>query len=38
MGVGDGEGIATLAIAGGKVPFEVHAPQLIWTRDQRERL
>jgi hypothetical protein len=33
----DGEGIATLAIVCGEVAFEIHAPQLIRTRDHRER-
>jgi hypothetical protein len=36
--VGDGEGIASLAVAGGEVALEIHAPQLIWTSDHRERL
>ena len=36
--VGDGEGIAALAIASGEVPFEAHARQLIRTLDRRERL
>jgi hypothetical protein len=38
MRVGDGERIAALAIAGGEVAFEIHAPQLIRTREHRERL
>jgi hypothetical protein len=38
MRVGDGEWIASLAVAGGEVAFEIHTPQLIRTRDQRERL
>jgi hypothetical protein len=38
MRVGDGEGIAALSVAGGEVAFEIHAPQLIRTCDQRERL
>jgi hypothetical protein len=38
MRVGDGKRIASLAIAGGEIAFEIHAPQLIRTRDYRERL
>ena len=38
MRVSDGERIAAIAVAGGEVAFEVHAPELIRTRDQRERL
>ena len=38
MRVGDGEWIAAFAVAGDEVAFEIHAPQLIRTRDQRERL
>jgi hypothetical protein len=33
MSVGNGKWIAALAVAGGEVAFEIHAPQLIWTRD-----
>jgi hypothetical protein len=38
MRIRDGERIATLAVAGGKVILEIHAPQLIRPRNQRERL
>jgi sRNA-binding carbon storage regulator CsrA len=38
MRVGDGERIASLAVAGDEVAFEIHAPQLIRTHDQREWL
>jgi hypothetical protein len=31
MRVRDGEGIAALAVAGGEVILEIHAPKLIWT-------
>jgi hypothetical protein len=31
-------GITTLAVASGEVAFEIHAPQLVRTRDLRERL
>src|SRR6266436_1453294 len=37
MRVGDGKRIASLAVASGEVAFEIHAPQLIRTRHQRER-
>jgi hypothetical protein len=38
MRVSDRERITALAVAGGEVAFEIHAPQLIRTRHQRERL
>ena len=38
MRVRSGERIAALPVAGGEVTLKIHAPQLIRTRDQRERL
>jgi hypothetical protein len=34
MRVGDDERITALAVAGGEVAFEIHAPQVIRTGDQ----